>query len=156
MEHALSCPYGGFPTIRSKRDITAHLLTDVCQGVVIKAQGFCEKCAYFDVQVFNSLAHTHHCLPLPTCYRRHEQEKRRAYDQRIREVEHGCFSPLVFSVSGVMDPTAKVVYKKLASMIASKHNQPYSQTIHWLRCRLRSSLLFPPFSLCVSIFGFVF
>ena len=75
------------------------------------------------------------------CYRRHEQEKKRAYDQRIREVEHGCFSPLVFSATGGMGPTAKVVYKKLASMIATKHNQSYSQTINWLRCRLSFSLL---------------
>ena len=143
------------------RDITAHLLTDVCQGVVIKAQGFCEKCAYFDVQVFNSLAHTHNCLPLPTCYRRHEQEKRRVYDQRIREVEHGCFSSLVFSASGVMGLTAKVMYKKLASMIASKHNQSYSQSAIQPNNPLASLqtqvfIPFPPFSLCVSIFGFVF
>ena len=80
--------------------------------------------------------------PSPTAsYRRHEQEKKRAYDQRIREVEHGCFSPLVFSATGGMGPTAKVVYKKLASMIATKHNQSYSQTINWLRCRLSFSLL---------------
>jgi hypothetical protein len=73
--------------------------------------------------------------------RRHKQEKKRAYDQRIREVEHGCFSPLVFSVSGGMGPAANVVYKKLASMIAAKHSQSYSQTINWLRCRLSFSLL---------------
>ena len=40
-----------------------------------------------------------------------------------------------------MGPTAKVVYRKLASMIASKHNQPYRQTINWLHCRLSFSLL---------------
>ena len=110
----------------------------------IKTQGFWgndRQCAYFDVRVFNPLAHTYHFLPMATCYRRNEQEKRRAYDQRVREVEHGCFSPLVFSVSGGMGPTAKVVYKKLAAMIASKHSQPYSQTINWLRCRLSFSLL---------------
>ena len=173
VEHALSCPYGGFPTIRHNevRDITAHLMSDVCHNVGleptlqpiteerlhhstantedgarvdIKAQGFWEndrQCAFFDVRVFNPLAHSYRSLPLSTCYRRHEQEKKRAYDQRIREVEHGCFSPLIFSVSGGMGPTAKVVYKKLASMIASKHNQSYSQTVNWLRCRLSFSLL---------------
>ena len=96
----------------------------------IKAQDFWgndRQCAFFDVQVFNPLAHTYPSLPMATCYR--------------RKVEHGCFSPLVFSVSGGMGPTAKVVYKKLAAMIASKHGQPYSQTINWLRCRLSFSLL---------------
>ena len=81
------------------------------------------------------------CSIMSTYYRRHEQEKIRAYDQQIREIEHGCFSSLIFSVSGGMDPTAKVVYKKLASMISTKHNQPYSQAVSWLRCRLSFSLL---------------
>ena len=78
---------------------------------------------------------------LPWLYLTLQHEKRRAYDQRVREIDHGCFSPLVFSASGGMGPTAKVVYKKLASMIATKHNQCYSQTLNWLRCRLSFSLL---------------
>ena len=130
VEHALSCPYGGFPTIRHNkvRNITAHLMSDVCHNVGLeptlqpitderlhhstantedgarvdsKAQGFWEndrQCAFFDVRVFNPLAHTYRSLPLPTCYRRHEQEKKRAYDQHIREVEHGCFSPRFLSI----------------------------------------------------------
>ena len=35
-----------------------------------------------------------------TCFRRHEQAKRRQYGQCIKEVEHAFFSPLVFSTSG--------------------------------------------------------
>ena len=110
----------------------------------VMAQGFWasdRQCAFFDVRVFNPFAHFHRNHSLTSCYRRHEQEKRRAYDQRVREIEHGCFSPLVFSTSGGMGPTDKVVYKKLASMIAVKHNQPYSHTLNWLRCRLGYSLL---------------
>ena len=37
--------------------------------------------------------------------------------------------------------TAKAIYKKLASMVATKHNQSYSQTISWLQCRFSFSLL---------------
>ena len=33
---------------------------------------------------------------LATCYRKHEYEKRRIYEQRVRDVEHGCFSPTSF------------------------------------------------------------
>ena len=40
-----------------------------------------------------------------------------------------------------MGPTAKVMYKKLASMIATKHNHPYSQAVNWLCCRLSFFLL---------------
>ena len=79
--------------------------------------------------------------PLTQCYKKNEQEKKRAYDERVREVEHGTFSPLVFSTSGGMGATANVVYKRLASMIAEKQDQPYSRTIQWIRCRLCFSLL---------------
>ena len=56
-------------------------------------------------------------------------------------IEHGSFTPLVFSASGGMGPTARVFYKKLASMIAVKHNKAYSKTLNWMRCRISFSLL---------------
>ena len=79
--------------------------------------------------------------PLAQCYRRNEMEKRRQYDERVREIEHGSFSPLVFTTSGGMGTTATTVYKRIAAMIAEKHSKPYSRTMHWIRCRLSFSLL---------------
>ena len=67
--------------------------------------------AFFDVRVFNPFAQSHCNTSLPQCYRRNELEKKRAYDERVREIEHGSFSPLVFSTSGGMGTTATVVYK---------------------------------------------
>ena len=55
---------------------------------------------YFDVRVFNRFCATLSKVPLPQCYRRAELEKKRAYEQRIREIEFGSFSPLVFSTTG--------------------------------------------------------
>ena len=46
------------------------------------------------------------------------------YEQRIREVEHGTFSPLVFSSTGGMGRAAVVTYKRLASLIAAKRDEP--------------------------------
>ena len=48
----------------------------------------------FFVRVFNPFAkiHVRNTLPHET-----ELEKKHAYDTRVREVEHGSFSPLVFS-----------------------------------------------------------
>ena len=40
--------------------------------------------------------------PLSALFRTHEQAKKREYGQRIRDVEHGVFTPLVFSTSGAM------------------------------------------------------
>ena len=64
-----------------------------------------------------------------------------AFDERFQEMEHGLFSPLVFSTAGGMGSTANVVYKQLASMIADKHKKGYSKTINWLRCKLSFSVL---------------
>ena len=68
-------------------------------------------------------------------------EKKRAYEQRVREVEHGSFTPLVFSAAGGMGPAADIVYKKLASMLAEKQDKTYSTTLNWMRCRLNFSLI---------------
>ena len=99
------------------------------------------QCALFDVLVFNPFAQSHLSTPLAQCYQKQEMEKKRNYEERVREVEHGSFSPLVFTTAGGMGATATVVYKRLASCIAEKHNKPYGKTLHWLRCRLNFSLL---------------
>ncbi len=99
------------------------------------------QCAFYDVRVFNPFAQSYRNTSLSQCYRRNEMEKKRAYDERVREIEHGSFSPLVFSTSGSMGTTATVVYKRIASIIAEKHNKHYSKTVHWIRCRLNFSLL---------------
>ena len=96
---------------------------------------------YFDVRVFNPHAPSNRSQSLPTCYRKHEREKKRAYEQRIREVEHSTFTPLVFSAAGGMGREATCFYKRLASMLAQKWDSPYSSTLCWLRCRISFSLI---------------
>ena len=80
-------------------------------------------------------------VPLPQCYRHAElnkKKKKRAYEQRIREIEFCSLSPLVFWTC--MGPTATVVFKRLASLIADKQDA-YSTTLFWLRCKLSFSLM---------------
>ena len=45
--------------------------------------------AFFDVRVFNPFALSNRRHTLASCYRQHERKKRREYDQRVREIEHG-------------------------------------------------------------------
>ena len=47
----------------------------------------------------------------------------------------------MFSTSGSMGPLATTTYKRLASQIASKRDQPYNKVMAWLRCHLCFSLL---------------
>ena len=96
---------------------------------------------FFDVRVFNPHAPSNKNLTPSACYRKHEREKKRAYEQRIREVEHSSFTPLVLSATGGMGREATSFYKRLSSMLAQKWDFPYSTTLCWLRCRLTFSLI---------------
>ena len=59
----------------------------------------------------------------------------------MREVEHGNFSPLVFSTSGGMGASTTVAYKRLAFLLSCKWKSPYCRVMSWLCCRLGFSLL---------------
>ena len=50
---------------------------------------------YFDGKVFNRLARSYKNKPLRSTYGDLERLKR-SYEQRVREIEHGTFTPLIF------------------------------------------------------------
>jgi hypothetical protein len=80
--------------------------TDDQARLDIQAQNFWDnsnQTTFFDVRVFNAHAPSN-CLSTNACYRKHELEKRRKYEQRIIEVDHGIFTPLVFFIQWWMDP----------------------------------------------------
>ena len=173
VEHSLSCPKGGFPSIwhNEVRDTVGGWLSEVCSDVCIEpslqplsgetlngasaitedgarldiaANGFWGgryERTYFDVRVFNPLAPSNRQQSLAATYRKHERAKIRAYEQRVREVEHSSFTPLVMSLTGGCGNAANVSYKRLASMLAEKWDQPYSSTLAWMRCKLSFALL---------------
>ena len=95
----------------------------------------------FDVRVFNPFAPSNRQANLTTTYTKHEKEKKRAYGQRVREVEFASFSPLVFSLTGGLGREATTVYKRLSSLLATKWQQPYSVTLNWVRTTLSFALL---------------
>ena len=67
--------------------------------------------AFVDVRVFNPSAQSNCHVPLSSIYRMYEQEKRRQYDQRVCEIEHATFTPLVLSTTGGMGRAATTFYK---------------------------------------------
>ena len=74
-------------------------------------------------------------------YRKHEAAKKREYAQRVREVEHGVFTPLVLSATGGMGREAATFYKRLADGISRKEGKEYSVVMGWIRCRLSFAIL---------------
>lgn len=152
------------------RDLTAKLMREVCRHVSvepilqpltgetllptsaissngarldIRADGFWEcdrQTAFFDVRIFNPTSHTSRNRTLQANYRRHEQEKRRHYEDRVINVEHGCFTPLVFSTAGGYGPAAKIAINRLASLLSCKWDTQYSKIISWIRCKIGFAL----------------
>ena len=152
------------------RDITASLLTEVCHSVAtepplqslsgellnprsanrengarldIRARGFWNRAqdAFFDVRVFHPNASSYRSMSLQGGFRRHEQAKKREYGERVREVEHGVFTPLVLSTTGSLGREATTFYKRLANLISIKQQVHYSQVMCWLRCRISMAVL---------------
>ena len=99
--------------------------------------------AYFDVKVFNPNASRsrYRGSQASSLYRKFEKDKRRKYEQRIREIELASFTPLVFSTSGGMSGCTNVFFKRLAYLFSLKKKLDYGNVMAWLRCRLSFSLL---------------
>ena len=69
----------------------------------------------FDIKVFNPNAWS----SLELCYKCKEKKKW-AYEQRILDVEHGTFTPLVFNTSGGMERLARTYYARLVHLLSIK------------------------------------
>ena len=69
----------------------------------------------FDVKVFNPQSPSNR-QSLSSCHRKHENIKKLAYERRVREVEHGSFTPLIMSLTVGLGSAATTCYKRLASL----------------------------------------
>ena len=109
----------------------------------VAARGFWERGrnAFFDIRVFNPLAKSHSQKNLTAAHRSNENQKKREYAERVLEVEHGSFSPLVFTCFGGMAPECSMFYKRLSARIAEKRNIECSTATSWIRTKLSFGLL---------------
>ena len=71
-----------------------------------------------------------------TILRRADNEKKRAYNQRVIEIEHGTFTPLVFGTNGAMRRECQLFHKKLAKKLSQKQNKKYHEVITDIRTKI--------------------
>ena len=109
----------------------------------IKCTGFWNNMrqAFFDVKVVSPFARSNVGLSPAKLYQKAETAKQREYSERIRNVEHGDFNPLVFTCAGGLAPQSHMVMKKLAERLSKKQNTALSIVSGWLRCKLSFALL---------------
>ena len=117
----------------------------------IKCNGFWRpmRMAFFDIKVVSPYAKSYASMSSEALYLNAEKAKGREYAERIRNVEHADFNPLVFTTAGGMGPQCQLVVKRLAATLSAKKDIPNSVVAGWLRCRLSFALLRTTL-LCVS------
>ena len=151
------------------RDLTAGLLSEVSTGVSVepplqalgdeefslrsanredqarldlRASDFWVKGreAFFDVRVFYPVTPSYCQKELSAIYKLHENEKKRCYGQRVREVERASFTPLVFSSTGGIAKESKIVFKRIAYILADK-KMHFSEIMYMIHCKISFALV---------------
>ena len=75
-------------------------------------------------------------------YKYHEKVETLKYKQRILDVEHSSFVPILFARTGGAAPGSTKTFQKLAEKLNKKRNESYSDTINNLHfCGLQFSTL---------------
>ena len=157
------------------RDLEAELMKSVCQDVEIepvlqqvvnkngyrgsanladdarldvRARGFWRagQNAFFDVRITNADSESQRTNTVKSIMRKHENEKKAQYNQRVIQVEHGTFTPLIFTTSGAMGHECQKYHKTLAEKISAKNGERYEEVMRYIRVKisflvLKSTLL---------------
>ena len=98
--------------------------------------------AFLDIRVFHAQAPTNRAYgTVEKMYKAHEKLKKTKYNQRVLQVEHATFTPVVFSTTGGAGQEAKKLVKKIAEKTTRKTGQSYADVMKFLRTRLRFDLL---------------
>ena len=171
IEHALSCPKGGFIYKRHNelRDTIAAMINEIKNDVRIEPQleelsgeelhrgaittdgarsdistmGFWShnQRAFFDIRVFNAYAQRYANTSLRNAFVLNEKEKKRQYNERIINVDRGSFTPLVFTTNGGTGRECEQFVKALALQWSDKKDERYSMTLNYVRTKLSFALI---------------
>ena len=169
LDHVLICKRGGYVSMRHNilRDTEARMLQEVCKDVKtepemiptvaematgnvsnnarldISARGVWSRYekTFFDIRVTHPTADSHMTKSLEALYTDNEKQKKRAYNDRVINIEKATFTPLVFTTTGGMGPECQKFNKRLAELISQKQREEYSHVMRHIRCKLRFSLL---------------
>ena len=92
--------------------------------------------APFDIRVFNPFVKPHQNKSLQSLFALEEKEKKRSYNQRVIQIEHGSFTPVVLSAYGGTGSETHHFVKTLVEKLAKKveSNKALQQTTSEPKC----------------------
>ena len=170
-DHAMGSLKGGFIHQRHDRirDMVAEMIDDVAFDVHIEphlqqvtgeelppsantgnearldvaARGFWQRgeMAFFDVRVLDPFAKSHMNAKLETAFNNNEASKKRQYNQRVIQIEHGSFTPIVLSAFGGFGKETGVFISNLVRKISDKHDLPTSTVANYVRTKMSFELI---------------
>lgn len=76
----------------------------------------------------------HQAWPIPAVHKQHELTMRRGYGQRVRHIDCGLFTPLIFSNWSIYGQGRN--HQRLAYLLSRQCDKSYSEVMGWIRCRL--------------------
>ena len=106
---------------------------------------------FLDIRVMHPHAPSHVDKSIDQVYTPLGKEKKRAYNERMTQMEKGTLTPIVMSTSGSVGNEADRHLKRIAPLIAEKRRESYADVLNYLRKRLRFFLLK---SVLIAIRGF--
>ena len=169
--HAMNCHRGGFINSRHDaiRNFEGRMLKQVCSDVEIepmlqpivntvfhrsanisnearldlRAKSFWRQGqnAFFDVRITNADCNSQQDKDISSILKKHEQEKKRAYNSRIMEIDQGTFTPLIYTVKGATGSECQIFHKNMAEKISIKSNERYEDVSRFIRVKLSSLVL---------------
>ena len=135
--HDVECEPSLQPVVNKSGYRPSAILEDEAR-LDIRARGFWRQGqnSYFDVCVTNADCSSQRDSTVKSILRNHEQRKKRGYNRRVMEVEHGSFTPLIFTTTGVMSHECSIFHKALAEKISIKRGERYEDIMRYLRVKL--------------------
>ena len=94
----------------------------------------------FDVRVVDTDAPSYRGQNPEKILARHEKEKRDRYLDSCKE-QRREFTPLIFSVDGLMGVEATAASRRLAALLSAKWKRSYSEVCGYVRSRLALALV---------------
>ena len=109
----------------------------------IAARGFWQRgeMAFFDVRVFNPYAKSHMNQKLETVFKKNETEKKTKYNQRVIDIEHGSFTPVVTSAYGGFGRESGKFISELINKLSTKLDLPTSVVANYVRTKISFELV---------------
>jgi len=97
--------------------------------------------AFFDVKVSNLMAPSYREKSITATLARFEKQKKRAYNQRIIDIERGTFTPLIFGATGGTSRECSIFLNKLSDKISEKQKSAKSDVIAGIRRKISFILI---------------